>query len=997
MKNLLYVFFIGTYLFTLSCKPSATTNNTYDILHEAFLNPPREAQPKVYWWCLNGNIDTLRAKEEFKAMKEAGITGFDLYEIGEFKQDTTQIPAGPAFMSDQSLQLIKFAVQEAEKLDLTVGISLSSSWNAGGSWVKPKHGGKSIYRTITEITGTGEEQQIKLPFPEIKFSQLVMGTDKPLIPFDEKGKPAYYEEIAILAIPVGSDEKAGKVEPLVITSYFNPETESLHWNVPPGNWEIHRYVCANSGQQVVLPSPHSIGLTIDHFDAEAVETHLMFFVDKLQSVLGDISKTALKSFYLASYEARGQVWTPTLPKVFKELHGYEIEKYLPLFFEPDLFDPETAAKVDTDFKKTLSELMINNLYKNAREICHKYGLKINSEAGGPGYPLYNGPADPLKAQGTIDIPRGEFWINHSRFYLDKNDSIDILRIVKETAAASHIYEKGVVEMESFTSFMHWQEGPGDMKPFGDRAFCEGMNRVVFHGFSHNITNSGYPGYVYTAGTHFNTKRVWWSKAKPFIDYVSRISALFQKSDFKADVLWYYGDKVPNAARPKNTHFKVGPGYDYEVINSEVLLNRLTVKQGKLSLPSGAEFSLLVLEDEDNFTSSVLKKLSELVKKGALIVGNKPSKIDGVAATDEMKKAIDELWASDAGIPENFFSKRGKILSGVSAMELLQAIDVPSDVNYKDIEQNLIDYIHFGKDSIDIYFIRNTQDSTITRNIAFRQQNKSPEIWNPVSGETTTVSIFNPNEKYISLPLTLPAYGSYLIVFRNSSRIPAFSVIAANDGSIPKFEYTQDGINILEEGNFTLSGENETISVENKISGQLLEGPWELTFTGGWGAPEKAQFPKLISWTDSEIDGIKYYSGIATYEKVFQISEDFATAGNKIYLDLGEISKVADVWLNEEHLGISWTKPHRFDITGILNQGDNTIRVEVGNTWSNRITGDALTGEKYTNTNMKSTIIPAPTMETGDQKRYPWAQVPLIKSGLLGPVTIQITTPIVIQN
>src|SRR5690554_257735 len=108
MRNLLYFILIGTYAFTLSCKPSTTTNNTYDIIHEAFLNPPPEARPKVYWWCLNGNIDTLRAREEFLAMKEAGITGFDLYEIGEFRQDTTLIPAGPAFMSDESLRLIKF-------------------------------------------------------------------------------------------------------------------------------------------------------------------------------------------------------------------------------------------------------------------------------------------------------------------------------------------------------------------------------------------------------------------------------------------------------------------------------------------------------------------------------------------------------------------------------------------------------------------------------------------------------------------------------------------------------------------------------------------------------------------------------------------------------------------------------------------------------------------------------------------------------------------------
>lgn len=995
MKHILFsLSLVVICMFIGSCKPSEVSINSYEAVKEAFLNPPSEARPKVYWWCLNGNIDTLTVKEELMAMKEIGITGFDLFEIGANVQDSLLIPAGPAFMSDASLQLIKYAVHEAGELGLTVGISLSSSWNAGGSWVKPEHGGKSLYYAKTEIAGNSSEQKVKLPFPKISFPHLIGGVNKSLISFRDDGKPEYYEEIAILAIPARSgEEKTDTTKIINITPFFDPATELLTWNAPPGKWDIYRYVCSNSGQQVVLPSPKSAGLTIDHFDADAVETHLMFFINRLQSVLGDISATALKNFYLASYEARGLVWTPTLPETFEALNGYEIQKFLPAFFTPEIFDDETAAKMQLDFKQTLSELMINNLYKKSQEICNRYGLKINSEAGGPGYPLYNGPADPLKAQGTIDIPRGEFWINHSRFYQDENDSIDVLRIVKETSAASHIYEKGVVEMEAFTSFMHWQEGPGDMKPFGDRAFCEGMNRVVFHGFSHNISNSGYPGFVYYAGTHFNNKRVWWPKAKPFVDYLARISALFQKIDFKADVVWYYGDKVPNAARPKNTHFKVGDGYDYEVINTEVLLDKLTVKNGKLALPNGAEFSLLVLENEDNINPKVLKKLEELVKKGALIIGEKPSKVNGLIATTEDKKRIDELWADIAETHE----LKGKVRSGISALDVLQKMDVQPDIDYTDKESGLIDYIHFGKNNTDFYFIRNTQDKWITRNIGFRQQNKSPELWDPVSGKIIPLPVFHQEGVHITLPLSLPPFGSYIVAFHNSPLEPRFTHITGEGVNLPIFEYTAEGLNILENGNFTLIGSKQTVPVDNKISQYTLEGAWNVSFTKGWGAPEKTVFPELISWTDSEIEGIKYYSGIGTYEKSFGFSEDAAATGKKYHLDLGKIAKVADVWLNGQHLGISWTEPHRFDITGILKQGENMIRIEIANTWSNRLTGDALTGEKYTNSNIKATIIPAPTMETGDQTRYPWARVPLIKSGLLGPVTIQAIMPVDIHH
>ncbi|MCK5468304.1 MAG: hypothetical protein KAI99_07345, partial [Cyclobacteriaceae bacterium] len=480
--------------------------------------------------------------------------------------------------------------------------------------------------------------------------------------------------------------------------------DELNWDAPSGNWEIYRYVCSNSGQQLVLPSPLSAGLTVDHFDSIAVRTHLMHVINRLKPVLGDFRNTALKSFYLASYEARGFVWTSTLSTKFKQVNGYDIAKYIPSLFNPELFNPETTVKIQTDFKKTLSELMINNLYKNAKELCNSYGLQINCEAGGPGYPLYNGPAEPLKALGNLDIPRGEFWINHSRYYKDSNgkDSIDILRVVKEVAAASHIYGKGIVEEEAFTSFQHWQEGPFDMKPTGDRAFCEGMNRVVFHGFSHNITGSGFPGYVYHAGTHFNDKRAWWLKAKPFINYLSRLSSVFQETDFVADVLWYYGDKIPNSATPKNAHFSVGPGYDYEVINTEILLNNLTVKDGKLILSNGANFSLLALENEDAINPYVLIKLKELADQGAVIVGDKPGKITEIKNSPLSKNdggnLINQLWT-------NATDKKGKIFSGITPIEMLNDLNVSPDFNYSDKESFLLDYIHYKKDELDFYFIR----------------------------------------------------------------------------------------------------------------------------------------------------------------------------------------------------------------------------------------------------------------------------------------------------
>ena len=919
-------------------------DDAYSHFREGFINPPEKARPKAYWWCLNGNIDTVRAKAELLAMKKAGISGFDIFEIGVPKSDT-MIPGGPAFMSNESLSILKAVIDEAGKLGLTAGLNLASSWNAGGSWVKPEHAGKSLYFSKVSLKGVQGRIETILPFPEVTFpkASLIGGTGKPIVPFRDSGRPVYYEEVAVLALPAGRAEGTLDTSQVInLAPFFDPDTDILKWDVPPGEWDICRYICSNSGQELVLPSPNSAGLTIDHFDSVAVEMHLMYIIDKLRPVLGDFRNTALKSLYLASYEARGFVWTSSLKAEFKRINGYDISKFIPSLFDQGLFDKTTSAKVQSDFKRTLSELMINNLYKKAKEISNRYGLKINSEAGGPGYPLYNGPAEPLKALGSLDIPRGEFWVNHSRWYKDDNgiDSIDILRVVKEVSAASHIYSLGLVEEESFTSFQHWQEGPGDIKPFGDRAFCEGMNKVVLHGFSHNPKGTGFPGYVYHAGTHFNDKRVWWPMVKPFFDYLARNSFIFQETGFVADVLWYYGDKVPNSATPKNTHFKVGPGYDYEVINTEVLVNDLKVKDGRLYLPNGSSFGLLALEKEKIRNPDVEEALKKLSAAGAVITGTDPE-------------------------------------------EMIKYLGVRPDFVYRDNETSVLDYIHYRKHDLDFYFVRNCSNEWISRKCGFRQNPKAPELWDPVTGDIVPVTIYEIGDGFIDLPLTLPPYGSCFIVFRNSNSTQTYKNINIDAKDPPYLQYLSDGVVILKQGAFTQSDNARSRKVISKTTSKI-EGPWDISFPEGWGASRNLVITDLVSWTTLPDPGNRYFSGIATYGKPFSFRFGKEPMNDKrVFLDLGSVSQVAEVWLNNKLLGTTWTSPHRFDVTGIIIPGDNYLTVKVANSWCNRIIGDAITGENFTNTNITHTTVPG----TG-RTNVPWSEVPLVESGLLGPVTIE---------
>lgn len=884
--------------------PALGQNQTYEQLRQGFKNPPQQAMPKTYWWWLNGNVDTLRLKDELRAMKQAGIAGVDIFDIGvpPYNNPNGMIKAGPPFMGPASLDAIVMVIREATRLNIDVGLNLASSWNAGGSWITPQHAAKSIYQSKITVEGTGGQQTITLPFPEIPKTD---AKGKPLlIEFRADGKPVFQQEIAVLALPVREGKNPVDTAQIqVLSARFDAKTSVLTWNVPAGKWAIHRYVCSNSGEPLKLPSPNSVGPIIDHFDSTATRVHFQYFIDKLKPRLGDFSKTTLKNLYLASYEATGFVWTPTLPRAFRLINGCAIDKFLPALFDKTLLNPAQRTDFQQAYNRTLSELMINNHYRKAKEICNQHGLKITSEAGGPGPPLHNVPVETLKALGALDVPRGEFW---NRYQYIAPDSVDIMWLVKEIAAAAHIYKRPIIEEEAFTSFHHWQEGPFDLKPIADRAFAEGMNRVVIHGFSHNPAGMGYPGIVYGAGTHTNDRVTWWPKVRPFMEYLGRMSHILQQTDFVADVVYYYGDNVPNFVAPKNTRFRVGPGYDYEIINTDILLHDLTVKDGQLALSNGARFRVLAFDSGDKLPPAVLEKLRQLQQQGAVI--------------------------------------SGKPFSDDTPLALLKKQAVGPDFSYTGSSARF-DYVHYRQPDTDVYLVTNTEAEWASGRFSFRQTGKVPELWNPVDGTVTPISGYAQEGKQLSLTLTLPPYGAYWVVFKKGKQ---------------------------------LVNRNDPERVKTMETVQLIAGPWQLRFPKGWGAPESSMFPQLMSWTESEQAGIKYFSGTGTYEKTFFFT---ASSGRnrheRVYLDLGKLSEIADVWLNDKHLGITWAEPYRFDITDVIRKGDNTLRIEVTNAWSNRITGDALTGEKFTSTNISI-----------GYRGTPWKQVPLIESGLLGPVTIK---------
>jgi len=769
-----------------------------------------------------------------------------------------------------------------------------------------------------------------------------------------------------------------------VTGYLDKQGR-LTWDVPPGKWTIMRFVCANTGAKLVLPSPKSGGLAMDHFNAEATRMHFNYLIDLLEQELGNLEETALKHTYVCSYELSGSTWTPDLLQQFETRRGYDMTPYLPVLLGSVVCDHETTERFRYDFRKTLGDLLVDAFYKPAREISNENGLLLCAEAGGPGPPLHQVPVDALKALGALDIPRGEFWKEHNVW------------VVKETACAAHIYGKKIVDMEAFTSWRHWQDGPFDLKPIADRAMCGGTNHFTFHTSAHNPPDAGLPGWVYHAGTHINPSLAWWPKAGAFIDYLSRCSYLLQEGLFVADVCYYYGDQGFNFVPPKHVDPSLGYGYDYDVTNAEVILTRMSVENGRLVLPDGMSYAILVLPEREDMDLAVLKKIEKLVKAGATVVGRKPTKANGLTGypqrDEKVKTLAGTLWGPCDGqtVTEHRYGE-GTIICNRSLREILQSRGTGPDFGFNSAngEKADIDYIHRRTPEADIYFVSNRTMQWQDVECTFRVFDKIPEMWDPVSGKMHPLGVYRSVEGGTQVPLRLSPAGSVFVVFRKDApRNHLVSVTRDSRPIIPNSDIeilpgpsANLELRVFRRGSYvfkTARGKQKKAEVKIVPASHEITGSWDVRFPEGWGAPTAKTFPELISWTEASDEGVKYFSGIATYHKEFTLSARQLRSNKAVYLDLGRVRFVADVYLNGKHLGILWKPPFRVEITDAAEVGGNELVIEVANTWSNRLVGDANSpeGQRYCRTNMTNSL----TWEK------PWKETPLLESGLLGPVQL----------
>ena len=977
--NKIVIILVGVIYLTACNAPK----QNQDLIN-GFKNPGNEARPRAYWNWLNGDVSLKGLTRDLEEAKDKGLGGLQIWDTEAMRNPNGFVPAGPPFLGDKSVDAIHHAIKEAKRLDLDLGLICASGWNSGGAWVTPEMASKNLFHA--GIVVSGPDQIIhQLPFPEIP----------PDCPRGADGLPAWYIDVAVLAWPHSDDNVISDLSEIVnVSDKFKDGV--LAWKAPPGKWQVVRFVCTNNGQQLIAASPNSNGFFIDFLDPDATRFHFEYIFKQLGLQKGVDNKSQLKTLDDDSMELHpGIQWTKDFRKWFQKYHDYDPVNWLPVFLGWQINDKDLSDKFLYDYTKTVSDLLIYSHYETGSKVCAEYGLELVAEAGGPGPPFWEScPVDALKALGNVDIPRGEFWLGNPRN----------LFLIKEIASAAHIYGKTFVDAESWTTWRRWRDSPFERKRLVDRAFCEGLNRVTYHGFSHSPVEDEYPGRSYHAGIDMNPQVVWWSKARPFMDYLARCCFMLQQGLYVADVAYYYGDQAPNfwpyyhnvPEKPKIDG--LGSGYEYDVVNTDVILNRMEVKDEKIVLPDGMSYRILVLPEKDKMPLEVLRKLEKLVFDGATILGPKPTGVPGlndfVNKTENLQKLADKMWGRCNGstIKVNEYGK-GRVVWGYTPGQWLKKNAVAPDFKCKDPQLDTrFNFIHRETALSHIYFISNKTLGRLSSECTFRVGNSTPQIWDPSDGSVRDQLVFRIDDEGVTMPMVLPPGGSTFVVFDKGASPSGLNVIGHEKGSgnndlpvekVVKVNKKSAVIRCWQNGKYSVArknGKQMQAVVKNIPSPVTVGAEWKVAFDTDWGGPGEVVFPELISWTDHDNQGIKYYSGKGVYTKTIIIPDDWIGNGQNIYLDLGEVGEIAEIYINGKSAGVVWKPPFRTDITQLVKPGENELTVEVMNLWINRLAGDMELPDKtgFTQTNIRS---------DGGEWLENWESWHVEPAGLLGPVRL----------
>ncbi|QGY42775.1 glycoside hydrolase family 2 [Maribellus comscasis] len=711
-------------------------------------------------------------------------------------------------------------------------------------------------------------------------------------------------------------------------SEFLAEDGTLTWDVPEGDWVILRTGMTPTGVKNSPASPEATGLEIDKMSKKHIKKHFDSFIGEILKRIPEADRKSFKEVVQDSYEMGGQNFTDDFIAEFQERYGYDPVPFLPVYKGFVVNSEESSDRFLWDVRRMVADKVAYDYVGGLRDACHEYGLKTWLE----NYGHWGFPGEFLMYGGQSDGIGGEFW------------SEGDLGNIENRAATScgHIYGKIQISAESNTcggpAFSRY---PAMFKQRGDRFFAEGINNTILHVYVSQPYEDKNPGVNAWFGNEFNRKNTWFSQMDIYTDYLKRTNFMLQQGINVADAAYFIGEDAPKMTGITDPELPVGYQFDY--INAEVIEKYMTVEDGLLTLPHGTQYRILVLPKLETMRPELLQKIKQLVNDGAIVLGPDPNRSPSLQnqpeADEQVKQMAEELWGDvDGGKVKAHSFGKGMILNGLTMEEAFDIIRCVPDCKLPENKS-----IHFGHrklENTDIYFVSNQTSETQTFSPEFRVDKKQPELWKATDGTMRNLLAFEETANGIKVPLELAPYESVFVVFRKKAQKAEAAGLKVN---FPK----------------------PTILIE-------MNGPWTVQYDASMRGPEEpVVFNSLQDWTSSSDEKIKYYSGTAIYSSKFNLNE--LPADEQFFIDLGKVSVMAKVTVNGTYVGGVWTPPYQIDISKAIKAGENEVKIEVVNTWVNRLIGD----QNLPQNERKTWCLDNPYK--ADSK--------LQSSGLLGPVIV----------
>lgn len=692
-----------------------------------------------------------------------------------------------------------------------------------------------------------------------------------------------------------ADDRSMAVQPGQVIDLSDKMTAdgTLTWDVPEGEWTVLRTGMTPTGVVNEPACPDATGYEVDKLSRKHAEEHFDAYIGEILRRIPADERKSFKLLVQDSYEVGGQNFTDDMIPVFKERYGYDPVPYLPVLSGVVVGSQHDSDAFLWDLRRLVADKISYDYVGGSREVAHKHGLTTWLE----NYGHWGFPGEFLQYGGQADEVGGEFWADPPLGDIEN----------RLATSCAHIYGKKLTSSETSTSAgPSFVRTPSSLKQRMDRFFTYGVNNTVLHLYISQPSEDRLPGSNAWFGTEFNRNNTWFKHMDLYTQYIKRCNYMMRQGWYQADVAYFIGEDAPRMVGIMEPW--IPAGYQFEHMNAEVIMRDMTVKDGMLTLPHGVQFKVLVLPRRlKTMRPELLEKIERLILDGAIVMGPAPERSPSLQNQPEADRRVKEMAARIWGDVDGMNVKqrrygKGMICDGLDFETLFAQLGYVPDCKVPD---GMNVYQGHQKDGdTDIYILSNQDNRALTMDVAFRVTGKQPELWNPVTGIIRKLPAFRQEEKTTVVPMKLDKNECVFVVFREKGE-PSATTLEANYPA--------------------------------PLRTQVATGEWDVTFESAFKTPSPVRMATLDNLSDNANDSIRYFSGTATYTTTVNL--DRAGRGEHMFMAFDNVGTMAKVYINGKYAGGVWTTPYRLDVTDFVKNGRNDVKVEVVNTWVNRIVGD----------------------------------------------------------